>query len=702
MRRDLLARSCNAFGAYAKHTTSDTDIVVRRWLPIDLDPVRPAGISSTDQEHNEALARASQVRDYLAECGWPESILADSGNGGHLLHRVELPNDADSSTLIKRFLEALGALFDDEHVKIDRTTYNPARIWKLYGTPTRKGDSLPDRPHRLSRILEVPNSAEVVTRALVEKIAALLPETEPRSLSKETKSRQPFDLDHWIAEHSISVRRALPWNNGRKWILEYCVFDESHRGTSAAIIQLQNGAIAYCCRHNSCADRKWQEVRDSIEPGWRKVHVNASTQSAPAGARRALLTRFSEIAAESLNWLWRDRFPLGKLSLLVGDPGLGKSLVTLYVAACISNGADFTDGAPCEQGSVVVLSAEDGAADTVRPRLDALGADVTRIHRLTIQSGNDETLFSFEDDLKLLDQTLDRLANVRAVIVDPMTAYLGDTDPNKDARVRSLLAPLAALAERWRVAVIGVMHLNKAAVLDAVYRVTGSVAFIAQARAAWVIVQDPADSNRRLFLKLKANLSPANVPGLAFALEDKGGVASVAWQGETDINCRDVLGGFSNSSKRGRAETLEQARAILGEILADGPVLSKKIFDEANQRGVSKRSVERACKDLDVHSFRSPADGKWWKALPGNCLGDGCPRSHTSREQSGGVEENPWGTRAKTNSAKGDGTGGLGTAGEEEGAGNAGGQNNSANYLDTGGVDPNPSRELLHLSPPIS
>ncbi len=153
---DLFARSANRLKEYAKYTTANSDILRRRWFPIDCDPKRPSGISSNDDEHRAAIDRAKEIRNYLQTQGWPEPILADSGNGAHLLYQIDLPNDSESTELIKKCLEALAFKFSDEKVEVDLTTYNPARIWKLYGTMACKGDSTEGRPHRLAQVLEVP------------------------------------------------------------------------------------------------------------------------------------------------------------------------------------------------------------------------------------------------------------------------------------------------------------------------------------------------------------------------------------------------------------------------------------------------------------------------------------------------------------------------------------------------------------------
>jgi hypothetical protein len=150
----LLGRYYNRLQDYAKYTTSDLDIVKRRWLPVDLDGTRPAGISASATEHEAALERARLIRQEMAS-EWGPAVLADSGNGAHLLFPIDLPNDADALAYVSGALVELKRRYPDGVVKIDTTSSNSARIWKAYGTTARKGDSIPARPHRISRILEV-------------------------------------------------------------------------------------------------------------------------------------------------------------------------------------------------------------------------------------------------------------------------------------------------------------------------------------------------------------------------------------------------------------------------------------------------------------------------------------------------------------------------------------------------------------------
>ena len=174
---ELLARAANRCRNWAKHTTGDADVLRRCWLPLDFDAVRPAGISSTDAEHKAAIKRAKACKRWLRGMHFPPKslVLGDSGNGAHLLIRVNLPNDDAARELVKRCLEAAALQFSDESVKVDLTTYNAARIWKMFGTRVCKGDDIPNRPHRLARLLEVPEKIRPMKRHRLELLAATVP-----------------------------------------------------------------------------------------------------------------------------------------------------------------------------------------------------------------------------------------------------------------------------------------------------------------------------------------------------------------------------------------------------------------------------------------------------------------------------------------------------------------------------------------------
>src|SRR5574341_106006 len=227
---DLLARATNRVRPYAEDTTRDPDILRRRWLPIDLDPVRPSGIGATDAQHEAALARAMDIWAWLTEQGWPDPVVGDSGNGSHLLYRVDLPNDDASRDLVRRCLAALAFRFSDDVVSLDAGVFNAARIWKVYGTWVCKGDSAPERPHRQSALLGAPDPVEVASRDLLEKLAALAP-AQPDPTSRQPGDR--LDVEAWVTADNLPVVQRGIWNGGRKWILNPCPWNPEHTNRSA-------------------------------------------------------------------------------------------------------------------------------------------------------------------------------------------------------------------------------------------------------------------------------------------------------------------------------------------------------------------------------------------------------------------------------------------------------------------------------------
>lgn len=272
INRDLLARSQNRITIYPKNLTQDADITKRYWLPIDVDAKRPSGISSTAQEHAVAIATAKAIKNYLTALGFPANsiLIGDSGNGAHVLVRIDLPNDGDSVTIVKVCLKALANKFNSDRVSIDLSVFNAARIWKLPGTIARKGDSTETRPHRIARLLDVPASMTIAPVESVKVLAATAPEPEaPRQTARNYQDAgQPFDIKTWLAKNNIQVKSAGPYEGGTRHILRACPFNPEHTGTSAAVFQSVDGALGFKCQHSSCANKTWADLRELKEPGY--------------------------------------------------------------------------------------------------------------------------------------------------------------------------------------------------------------------------------------------------------------------------------------------------------------------------------------------------------------------------------------------------------------------------------------------------
>ncbi len=333
-----------------------------------------------------------------------------------------------------------------------------------------------------------------------------------------------------------------------------------------------------------------------------------------------IVVSLDEVSPAPVEWLWPGRIAIGKLTLLAGDPGLGKSLVTLDIAARVSRGIPWPDNLrdPNQPGDVVLLSAEDDLADTIRPRLDAAGADVSRIRALTAVRGNDEMgdyqrALDLGRDLAMLEQaTLD---GCRLIVIDPVSAYLGDTDSHKNANVRGLLAPLAEFAARRRVAILALTHLNKSSGGQAMYRASGSLAFIAAARAAWIVTKDKDDARRRLVLPIKNNLAE-DTDGLAYTVMDDGAGPFVAWEAEAvRISADEALAVDDHREER---TDREDAAHWLSDLLADGRAESRDVKTAAARAGHAWRTVCRAKKDIGVISAKEgfSAGAKWFWSLP--------------------------------------------------------------------------------------
>ena len=264
---DLLARAVNRLRPAGRNpTTADTDIVRRRWLLIDCDPRRASGVSSSNAEHESALAKAREIRDGLSSLGWPDPIMTDSGNGAQLMYRIDLP--ADDGELVRRVIGEI-AKASSEQVAIDTSVHNPARIWRLPGTMNCKGDSIPERPHRMARILEEPQDIVLVSREQMQDIVSHQSEDTQTDLpDDEWKHTMPvFDLDSWITQYCPELGSPQPWKGGRKWIFPVCPFNEAHTNKSAVLIQEPSGAVAFKCHHNGCSGNDWRALRELREPG---------------------------------------------------------------------------------------------------------------------------------------------------------------------------------------------------------------------------------------------------------------------------------------------------------------------------------------------------------------------------------------------------------------------------------------------------
>ena len=309
------------------------------------------------------------------------------------------------------------------------------------------------------------------------------------------------------------------------------------------------------------------------------------------------MIKMSEIQSQEVSWLWYPFIPYGKLTIIQGDPGDGKTTLVLNIAAWLSKGEGLdSEMKLSEPVNVIYQSAEDGLADTVKPRLELAGADCERI--LVI----DEK----EKSLSMVDERLERAivqTKARMLILDPIQAYLGGgMDMNRANEARDMTKKLGALAEKYQCAIVLIGHMNKASGNKAVYRGMGSIDFFAVARSVLLVGRVEGEENIRAVVQIKNNLAAFGHPK-AFALSEDG----FGWLGDYEITSDKVLGGIAP-----KVNKMELAKRMLRELaLTLNAVLSNEIFDMADEQGISKRTLENAKKELGIRAKKINSSWYW-------------------------------------------------------------------------------------------
>lgn len=263
----LLARAANRMvkAGPKSSSTTDHDIVKIRWFPIDADAVRPAGISSSSDEHREALNRAEAIMDYLSDFDWNQPFFCDSGNGAHLLYPIDLDNTPENVELIKTCLASLSQKFSDDAVCVDQSVFNPSRIWKVYGTMACKGDATEDRPHRKARIISNSSGIVVPIERLQELAAsAHKPSVPAKNATVSTPGLVGIEVESFCLKHGLRINRVENWKDGKKFQITPCPFNQAH--SEAIIISHPSGAVSFKCLHNGCVGKTWQDLREMLEP----------------------------------------------------------------------------------------------------------------------------------------------------------------------------------------------------------------------------------------------------------------------------------------------------------------------------------------------------------------------------------------------------------------------------------------------------
>ena len=343
--------------------------------------------------------------------------------------------------------------------------------------------------------------------------------------------------------------------------------------------------------------------RSSAEIGGPKRRETVPQSEPPDPASTTCL---ADVEPEEVSWLWSGRIPFGKVTVIDGDPGLGKSTLTLEIAACLSRGESMPDhdGPKLEVAGTLLLSAEDGIADTLVPRLQSANADLTRIHAFT---SLDQL-----SDVGPIAEAANRVG-AKLIVIDPFMAFVPEaTNAHNDSHVRRLLLPVSRLAEELGAAFVVVRHLNKNQGADAMYRGGGSIGIVGAARSALLVAKDPQNPEARVIASTKSNLGPPPT-SLRFELAKRSPDslrASIKWLGTSQLQANDLVQPYQAEASGARS-AMEDAEGFLVQLLGDGPVDAEEVRVCAKAAGLAWRTVERAKASLGAKSVRSAPKAPW-------------------------------------------------------------------------------------------
>ena len=488
-----------------KSRVGDADSLGHRHLIIDIDPKRISGISSTDEEHHLAINTAKRIAYYLTEKGWPEPLIGDSGNGAHLIYKIDLPNETDSRALVDNCLKAIGNLFSNDQYEIDPSLGKSGQLIKLYGTTARKGDSIPDRPHRISRILSCPEKPRVVPMDYLKSLAQS-DHTESSNEKKHGLKNEDysfssgFDIESYLKHYDVTY--SIKQKPGATlYVLNNCLFNPSHGSREAAIVMDHQNGLRYQCFHSSCKDKTWHEARKIIsgDDSFTAFINNMSSikkQYKQPEMKSPKLISFKDLLEKPLEptqWIIEGLLPQG-LAMLTGKPKVGKSWMAFNLALSVATGKPALGKFPVNKCSVLYLALEDTFTDLQERGFQILGDD------------------GFEGDLQfatqwksIRDGGLDDLRNclkdneaVKLVIVDTMAKMSRGKSGKRDVYQADYdaISELKEVADEFGIALLVVHHLRKTEAENNPFdQISGSTGITGAADTLFILHKDKHNDN---------------------------------------------------------------------------------------------------------------------------------------------------------------------------------------------------------------
>lgn len=555
----------------------------------------------------------------------PETLAAVSGSGGlHYIFKLA-PHQDSSAITDRRIAPGLDIKVRGQFVAAPSLHCSGGRYrWRSSSAPAVLPDWLYERIKKLApkpRAIPVPFERGSKTLERVRKYVAKMPEAiagdggHPAAFAVARKivGNGLSEGEEWQLMSEYNARCRPPWSDAE---LEHKLRSAREHGQTTglperALVPIPATAIAVSPANSNHAGTGSLAKTDRLP--------QLSDACPAADECRSRVVRLADVEPESVTWLWRGRIPLGKITVLDGDPGLGKSTMVADLVARLTTGRPFPDETEApDAAAAVYIAHEDGIADTLRPRLDAAGADVTLVHALagfTVTEGG-ERLPVIPGDVDAIAAVV-RNRGARLLVIDPLYAYLdSNTDSFRDHDIRAALVHLATMAEKTGTAVLLIRHLRKSGNAPALYRGSGSIGISGLARSVLLLAKDPEDENARILASVKSNLGP---PPQSLKWRLGGAVSQdlpprVDWEGTTDHTADQLVNVGSESNEERSAR--DEAEEFLRLMLAAGPALATEATRQAKQAGISEITLRRARTRLGVKSVRRSFSGKWEWELP--------------------------------------------------------------------------------------
>jgi hypothetical protein len=490
----------------------------------------------------------------------------------------------------------------------DPKIINPSRVMRVPGF-----DHLHLNGNGLERKKVSVHTFEPERRFTVAEMCDAFPAPKPENVSQGQQTPTNGTFEYHEDRHAELCQRIMS-RGKRNSKGNYDARGICHHGTgNKGLVYFPSSGAIVCNAEPKCdyfSILRAEGLPDDHLPS-REGAANKNGNQSPQSDASLAIVKMIDVEREEVEWLWEPYIPLKKLTLLEGDPGIGKSWITAALACAVSRGRGLPGIGAFAPGNVLMLSAEDGLADTLRPRLDAMGADVGRIFAL-----NQPLTFDEVGLLSLAEALIKH--RPRLLTVDPLFAYTGGTDIHRANECRTVTARLALVAEKGGCAIFGVRHLGKSRGMGhALNAGIGSIDLLAAARSVLLAGKDPDDEKNRAIAQIKNNLAPHG-PAIGFTLE--GGEFS--WTGESDLTSARLLSYAPSESER---PALDEACEFLRDELGECDVDVATLKANARRAGISEITLRRAKDRLNIKAkkvggYFGGKKSRWVWCLPGERL----------------------------------------------------------------------------------